>query len=210
MRQAWRSAWREPSFRAAMFAAAVAAVPIALGLPIFFDHIGAKPGAYPPDPLLAVVGPVDVTWLTFIVLYGGITIAVTRVLRQPLLIARGLHAYAILQLLRAVCMELWTLEPPKDIIPLIDPVTAAFYPGGIPFLKDLFFSGHTATLALTVCLARTRSERWMMITATITVGALVILQHVHWTVDVLAAPVFVWLAWRASAFSLKLFGVEGA
>ncbi len=210
MWSAWRSAWREPSFRWALLSAAVAAFPIALGLPVFFDHIGAKPGIHPPDPLLAAIGPLDVTWLTFTVLYGGIVLAVVLAARDPYLIVRGLHAYALLQLLRVFAMEFCTFEPPPDIIPLIDPITASFYPGGVPFLKDLFFSGHTATLALMVFISRGERLRVAMVVATIAVGALVLVQHVHWTVDVLAAPVFVWLAWRASALSLRLCGVATA
>ncbi len=210
MRTAWRSAWRERSFRVAIIAAGVAAVPIAIGLPLFFDHIGAKPGVFPPDPFIPASSPVDVTWITFTVLYGGIVFTLVRAARDPHLIVRGLHAYAILQGLRMLCMELYTLEAPLDIIPLVDPVTAVFYPGGVPFLKDLFFSGHTATLALMVCLSRGAAARWMMVAATFAVGALVIVQHVHWTVDVLAAPVFVWLAWRMSVLSLRLCGVATA
>ena len=206
MRQAWRSAWRERSFRTAMYAAAVAAVFLAIGIPVFFEHIGAKPGTMPFDPYMMFRRPVDVTWLTFTVLYGGVVLAVGMALRFPFVIARGLHAYAILQVLRMVSMELYTFEPPPDIIPLIDPVTAVFYPGGVPFLKDLFFSGHTATLAMMVCLARGALVRWILVAATITVGALVILQHVHWTIDVLAAPVFVWLSWKVSAVTLQACG----
>jgi hypothetical protein len=210
MRQAWQSAWRERSFRLALFAALVVAVPITIALPFFFDHIGAMPGWWPPDPLIARVPPVDLTWLTFTVLYGGVLFSVVRAAPDPHLLVRGMHAYAILQLLRMLAMQLVTLEPPVDIIPLVDPVTMVFYPGGIPFLKDLFFSGHTATLALMVCISRSDPARWLMVAATITVGALVVLQHVHWTVDVLAAPVFVWLAWRASVFSLRACGVAAA
>ena len=210
MRPAWRSAWREPSFRTAIFTALAVAMPIIIGLPLFFDHIGAKPGWVPPDPLVTRFGPVDVTWLTFLVLYGGILVSVVRALPAPYLIVRGMHAYVLLQFLRMLAMELVTLEPPADIIPLIDPVTVVFYPGGVPFLKDLFFSGHTATLALMVFISRGAIARWSMVVATLAVAVLVVLQHVHWTIDVLAAPLFTWLAWRMSALSLRLCGVTAA
>ena len=210
MREAWGSAWRTRSFRTAMFASLTLGVVIMLGVPFFFDHIGAKPGWWPPDPLIARFGPVDVTWLTFTVLYGGVVFSVVRAVPEPFLLVRGMHAYVLLQLVRMVTMELVTLEPPVDIIPLVDPVTAAFYPGGVPFLKDLFFSGHTATLALMVCISRGTGARWGMVVATVTVAALVVVQHVHWSIDVLAAPFFVWLAWRMSALSLRGFGVAAA
>ena len=112
--------------------------------------------------------------------------------------------------MRMVTMELVTLEPPVNIIPLVDPVTVSFYPGGVPFLKDLFFSGHTATLALMVFISRGSVARWGVAVATIAVAVLVLLQHVHWTIDVLAAPLFAWFAWRMSALSLRLCGVAAA
>lgn len=189
---------------------AIAAVPIALGLPRFFAYIDGIAGMRPPDPLITSVGPRDVTWLTFLVLYATLVITVARALPKPWLVLRGLHAYALLMLLRVCSMRAFVLEPPMDIIPLIDPVTQSFYPGATPFLKDLFFSGHTASLALMVCLARGKWARWLTVLATALVGTLVILQHVHWTVDVLAAPVFVWLAWKGAAFTLRVCGAEGA
>lgn len=210
MRQVWSVAWRERSFRLAFSAALVVAVPIVIALPRFFEHIDAKPGWWPPDPIIARVGPVDVTWITFTVLYGAILFTLWRAARDPWLIVRGMHAYVILQFLRMAAMELVTLESPVYIIPLVDPVTSVFYPGGVPFLKDLFFSGHTATLALMVCLSRGALARWAMVVATIAIAALVVLQHVHWTIDVIAAPAFVWSAWKASAFSLRGCGVRGA
>lgn len=210
MLSSWSAAWRERPFRIALIAAAVVAVPIAWGLPRFFTYIEGKPGIGLIDPILLVIGPVDVTWITFTVLYATIVLSVARALPQPWLIVRGLHAYALLQPMRMIAMATFTLEPPADIIPLIDPVTAVFYPRGVPFLKDLFFSGHTATLLLMVYLAQGRAARTLTVIATVAVGFLVILQHVHWTVDVLAAPFFVWLAWKGSAFTLRACGVRGA
>ncbi len=210
--QAWRTAWRERSFRTALLVAAIAAVPIAMGLPIFFHYIGMRPGHVLNDPVLNAIGPVDVTWLTFTVLYATLFISIVRASREPWTIVRGLHAYAILMMLRVMAMWCFTLEPPTDIIPLVDPITQSFYPGGVPFLKDLFFSGHTASIALMVCISHGRVARRMASLATAAVGVLVLVQHVHWTVDVLAAPVFVWLAWKASALTLNLCGArpEGA
>jgi len=203
---AWRAAWRERSFRIGLVIAVMALVAFTIGLPIFFQHIDAKQGRILNDPLLSAIGPFDVTWITFTVLYATMACSIARALRDPWLILRGLFAYALMMILRVIAMEIFTLEPPPDIIPLIDPMTSIFYPNGTPFLKDLFFSGHTATLALMVCISRGRIERVTAIIATIVVGALVIVQHVHWTVDVLAAPVFVWIAWKGSVLTLRACG----
>jgi PAP2 superfamily C-terminal len=204
VRSAWATAWREPSFRSGWLAVLLTTVPIVFFLPVFFAHIEAKPGLVPYDPVLALVGPWDVTWLTFTVLYGTVLVGVWRGFRDPWCILRGSQAYLLMLVLRGFAMEAFTLEAPADIIPLIDPVTALVYPGDRPFQKDLFFSGHTATLAIMFCIAIGRKARSISLLATVSIAVLVLVQHVHWTVDVLAAPVFVWLAWRGSALTLRL------
>lgn len=209
-RSAWSEAWKQKGFRVAMWAGLIAGVGTAIALPLFFGRLEQTPGARPFDPVIGQTQPVDVSWITFTILYGTLMLALSMVASQPWSIVRGLHAYVLIMLLRMVSMMVFTFEPPLDIIPLIDPVTAAFYPAETPFLKDLFFSGHTATLALMVCISIRSWVRWFCVVATAGVGALVIAQHVHWTIDVLAAPLFVWLAWKASAFTLRLCAAKGA
>lgn len=206
----WKAVYTDAAFRKALFLAIAAAVPLALLLPVFFQHIEDTPGLLLNDPILRSIGPVDVTWITFTVLYGSLFLGLARAVRGPWLLVRGMHAYVFIMVFRMCTMQLLTLEPPPLMIPLIDPITAVFYPGNEPFRKDLFFSGHTATLALLVPLAKPGAQRWFFVLATATIGALVLLQHVHWTVDVIAAPVFVTLAWWAGGLSLRACGYRGA
>jgi membrane-associated phospholipid phosphatase len=110
--------------------------------------------------------------------------------------------------LRMLTMYLFTFEPPMGIIPLEDPVTAVFYPGGEPFLKDLFFSGHTATLVLFAFAMGPGRQRTALLLAALVVGGLVLVQHVHYTVDVLAAPFFAGLAWWVAGIVLRAAGLK--
>jgi PAP2 superfamily C-terminal len=202
----WAEAWALLGFRWGISATLLLGFSIAAWMPVFFQHISDQHGWVPSDPVLEAIGPYDVTWLTFTVLYGAMVITIGRALTEPWLMLRGLQAYVWIMVLRVIAMECVTLEPPADIIPLVDPITASFYPGGQPFLKDLFFSGHTASLALMVCLSRPGRSRWFAVASTMAIALLVLMQHVHWTMDVLAAPVFAWLAWRGSAVTLRLCG----
>ncbi len=176
---------------------------VASTLPSFFRFIEARPGNVPPDPLIAHLAPMDLSAPIFVVLYGAILWAVLSIAGKPSVLLRALQAYLVLLLLRMISMFTFTLEPPADLIDLVDPVTQLFYPDDRPFRKDLFFSGHTATLALLAFAVpgpRIRAVLWI---ATFLVGAAVILQYVHWTVDVLAALVFAWLAWHWAGYTVR-------
>jgi len=85
------------------------------------------------------------------------------------------------------------LNPPAGLIPLIDPLSNPFYGKGF-VTKDLFFSGHTSTLfVMYLCFDQKIDKYFSLVTSTI-VGILVLVQHVHYTIDVLAAPIFAFFA----------------
>nr|WP_262898458.1 sphingomyelin synthase family protein [Hymenobacter negativus] len=64
-----------------------------------------------------------------------------------------------------------------------------------PIVRDLFFSGHTATMVLLLLVGRGKMWRWILGLMTVAVGVLVLVQRVHYSYDVLAAPLFAWLAY---------------
>lgn len=176
---------------------------IVLALPSFFRFIAHRPGYLPFDPVLNRFPPIDLSTATFLVLYGTLLVGLLYLVRRPALLLRGLQAYLFLLLLRMGSMALITLEPPVDLIPLIDPVTQVFYPATVPFAKDLFFSGHTATLFLLFLAIPDRRWKPVLLVATTFIGVAVTAQHVHWTIDVLAAPIGAWLAWTLSGTTIR-------
>jgi PAP2 superfamily C-terminal len=99
----------------------------------------------------------------------------------------AIEAYDVLLVARAACMFLTPLDPPLGIIPLRDPIVEDLG-AGIHLTRDLFFSGHTATLALLAWIVPGRRMRVLLTAATVVVACLLLLQHVHYTVDVLVAP----------------------
>ncbi|MGH8564986.1 MAG: phosphatase PAP2-related protein [Gammaproteobacteria bacterium] len=203
LRAAWTAAFRDAGLRRAVCAAGGALIPTLFGLSAFFAWLESRPGYVLPDPLLDSLGPADVSVPLFTILYTTILVTVVRSLCEPVRVVRGLHAYVILLLLRMAAMALVPLDPPPGFVPLADAFTQRFYPGTEPFEKDLFFSGHTATLWLMALIATTRAGRLWSGFATLAVGVLVIVQHAHYTLDVIAAPLFAWLAWRLSIITMR-------
>lgn len=203
----WRKALATPAFFRVLVFGVLAGIGVAIALPHFFAWVQGRQGTEMHDPLLAMWKARDVSNLTFTVLYGALAIIIVSVARSPLRILHGLWAYVFMMLFRMVAMAIFTLEPPPGIIPLIDPLTQNFYPGATPFLKDLFFSGHTATLTLMVFLARKGPLRWFAALCTAAIALFVLVQHVHWTVDVLAALPAAWLAWLLAGALLRKAGL---
>jgi len=87
-----------------------------------------------------------------------------------------------------VTMYVVTLEVPEGIIPLHDPLVDVIAYGGNVFNKDLFFSGHVATLTLFVLVEERPIHKRILIVNSFLVAGLILLQRVHYTVDVIAAP----------------------
>jgi hypothetical protein len=163
----------------------------------FFTYIQQRPGQLLPDPLLALVPRHDVAVPVFVAMYGACVVALGWLGRHPVLLLRGLWAYLLLTGLRMATIWLLPLVPPLDILPLPDPFTTLLFhvPTTAAITKDLFFSGHTSTVALLALAVRGRWWRMGLALAALLVGLLVLMQRVHYSYDVLAAPLFAWLAY---------------
>ncbi|MBK9255644.1 MAG: hypothetical protein IPM42_09175 [Saprospiraceae bacterium] len=119
-------------------------------------------------------------------------------MRKPQGMVYVFTAAIIICLLRIVTIFTVPLDPPTDIIPLRDVFIETFFYQGHVILKDLFFSGHTANLLLVAMLADILWLKRILVISAICVGTLVLLQHVHYTIDVFAAPFFAIMSYKAA------------
>ena len=165
-------------------------------VPHFYHFIQARPGRLLPDPLLTLLPIHDVSAPTFTLIYGCVAATLVYLLPRPLLLLRALWAYYFLQLLRMLTLWLLPLEPPLTLLLLHDPVMDRIFEVTTqPIIRDLFFSGHTATMALLTLVGPGRRWRATLALMTVAVGLLVLVQRVHYSYDVLAAPFFAVLAY---------------
>jgi hypothetical protein len=202
-RAAWAAAFRDRRFRIRL----LLTVP-ALGLSLallarFLDTVERRPGVVLEDPVLLLLAPRDVTWLVFTLIYLGILFGVARLLAEPRRLAVALQAYVVLVLFRIAAMWVTPLEAPPGMIPLDDPLVRLFGPAKL-LTKDLFFSGHTSTLFLLFLAVPGRRSKVLFLACTAAVGACVLWQHVHYAIDVLAAPLFAYASFRLAARSASL------
>ncbi|MCA8833208.1 sphingomyelin synthase family protein [Hymenobacter pini] len=192
----WPAAWQQPGFRGRLGAVLALLLLLASQLPRYFAWVQARPARQLRDPLLAALPAHDVSGAAFAVIYLGIGLGVVTLLTRPYRLLRALWAYLLLHLLRCATLWLLPLEPPAGLVLLRDPLVDQFiYATPAPITKDLFFSGHTATLFLLALAVPAGWRRWGLLAGTFLIGLLVLVQHAHYTYDVLAAPLFTWLAW---------------
>ncbi|GAA4500687.1 hypothetical protein GCM10023172_21360 [Hymenobacter ginsengisoli] len=195
---AWATGLARPAFRLSWALLVVllfgGMVPL---VPGFFLWVQSREGAVLADPLLRLLPRHDVATSVFVLMYGAVLVAVGWLTRHPQLFLRGLWAYFILLVLRIGTIWLWALNPPLDLIPMPDPFTAFFFhtAASQAITKDLFFSGHTATVAILALAVRGRVLRPALMVVAVLIGVLVLVQRVHYSYDVLAAPLFAWFAY---------------
>jgi membrane-associated phospholipid phosphatase len=197
IKQNWREKLSDKKFRWSFL---LSLIFLAIGLYVIANiliHIEQRPGVSFKDPLLITFEAVDLTWITFILIYGALIAALISMTKHPLNMLWAVQSYSILISMRVITIYFLPLEAPQGIIPMEDPFVA-FFGGGQTYLKDLFFSGHTSTMFLLFLVNPHKKFRYIFLIATILVGASVLVQHVHYTIDVIAAPFFAYTAYRVS------------
>jgi hypothetical protein len=161
----------------------------------FLEFIEGREGVSLPDPILSFFDPVDLTWLTFGLIYASLIIAIMNFVKEPDKLLLAIQSYSLMVIFRLIVMYLTPFDAPTKLLSLDDPFVQ-FFGSGQVLTKDLFFSGHTATLFLLFLIADNKFLRIFFLCSTLIVAAAVILQHVHYTVDVFTAPFFAYTSYR--------------
>jgi hypothetical protein len=192
--KAWKTALEVKSFRLKSIISATLLILCALSAPYFFQLIQERDGYILHDYLLAVLPSIDLSYWIFILLYIFILYGVTSLLYTPNQFLIAVQAYILLTIFRFITIFLVPLDPPAGIIELNDPFVQYFlYQQSIT--KDLFFSGHTSLLLLLAFSMPSARARYILFAGSILVATMLLIQHAHYTIDILAAPVFTWLVW---------------
>lgn len=133
----------------------------------------------------------------------GLTLAifVYPFLFKPELVPFTIKCYAILLYIRSFCILLTNVGPPHGFYfdsykmgqNILDDMI---------FRNDLFFSGHTAFPFLAFLVFRESKMRWFFLAGSIIEGITVLLMHVHYSIDVVAA---FFIAYGSYSICRKIF-----
>ncbi len=193
---AWRLAWSQAVFRKKIAIAFALNIPVLILFPVFFQHIEQRNGIQLHDVLVDNISAVNVSVFIFIIIWSMALLTLIRAVQQPEIFITFLFSFFILSISRIFAIWLMPLNPPQGLIPLIDPLSNTFY-GGSFVTKDLFYSGHAATQFLMFLCLKKRMDKFLTAISTISVIILVLVQHVHYTIDVITAPLFAYICFIA-------------
>ncbi|MGP8216658.1 MAG: phosphatase PAP2-related protein [Bacteroidia bacterium] len=194
----WQNALKNKVFRKNLITGLIL-FPVSLVITyLFFNHVeDSKGGIILNDWTLTVIPPEDVSFPIGFFLTSVTLLFFLRALIDPNMLLTFLFAYILLLYSRIITIEITGLLPPPGLIALKDPVSDVVY-GSRFITKDLFYSGHTAYLFLLYLISYKKRDKYYMIFAVISVGILLLVQHVHYTIDIAFAPFFAfgcyWLA----------------
>lgn len=187
----WRSIWNSSAARFQMIGGSLLLGVLLSILPAFFNSIEQRKGVVLNDFVLNSIPPQNVSIYIFAIIWGMAALAFYRAISKPSMYVTYVWAYSFIVLIRFITITLFKLDPPAGLIQLTDPLTGIFY-GHANITKDLFFSGHTATLCLIYLTLEKKIDKIIGFLAVIAVMVLLLVQHVHYTLDVLAAPLAVY------------------
>ena len=193
----WPLAWADKTFKSRVLISLLLLILIAFLSPLFFNYIEARNGNQLNDILLKSLPAHDFSIPVFIFIWLMFLLIIIRSIQSPKIFLVFIIGYALLNASRFITIFLVPLNPPAGIIELADPLTNVLY-GNHFISKDLFYSGHTATLLLmSFCFTKKR-DKVFGFAASIIAGVLLLMQHVHYSIDIIAAPFFAtiiyWLA----------------
>lgn len=189
----WLFAIRDGSFKRKLTIGFVFLVIVVAFLPFFFQFIEERPGYFLNDAIVNGLPATNVSVPVFVIIWSLVALFFIRSWKNPQLLLHYLYAFLFLTLFRIITISLVPLNAPPGLVTLEDPLSNYFYGTRDFITKDLFFSGHTATLCLFAFCFNRKWDKLIAATGATVVGVLVLVQHVHYTIDVLAAPFFSFL-----------------
>jgi len=155
------------------------------------------------DPAYRLLKPSDLSVLIFSITYGAILLYTALNYKTHGFAIRAFVCYAFLLLLRIPSLSLVPLQVHPELIYLKDPfLNELVYPSRIT--NDLFFSGHVGLMCIFFLIS---GKRVVFLILGTVVGVSLVIQRVHYSIDVLAAIPFGWLAVKLADLTIQRLGM---
>jgi hypothetical protein len=197
----WAVTWQDTRFRWQLVLAVVVFAIFPWKADDYFQWIQQRDGAVMQDLILENIPSINVSIPIFGIIYVSVIYLLIRIIRLPKHFLWFAWAFNLETLLRFLCIYAIPLNPPDGLVELHDPLAELFiYGENIAITKDLFFSGHTATMVFVCFFLPDIRERKIAIGLTIVLIIFLLIQHVHYSLDILAAPLATWMSIRLAKY----------
>jgi hypothetical protein len=134
------------------------------------------------DGVMNMFPRADVSVFIFSITYGALALYLVLFARKIEYFSALAFTFGTVQVTRILTMTLLPLDVPPNIVFLEDPfLNELIYPGNVD--ADLFYSGHTAFVFGMFFL----SKKYIFLALGIVLGCLLMVQRVHYSIDILAA-----------------------
>jgi hypothetical protein len=199
LKESWKETFSSQVKRSALIGGFILIIAIIYILPIFFARIEKRNGVVLHDLVLAAIPAHNVSVLIFSIIWGMALLTIYRGIYSPTMCLTYVWTLIFICIARIISISFVPLNPPVGLISLTDPLTGFFY-GRANITKDLFFSGHVSMLTLIFLCLEKRSDKIIAFFATIVLAILLLVQHIHYTIDILAAPFIVYSLFRLTQY----------
>ncbi len=190
----WRDNWASSEYRRKLISGLIIISLILISLPFFYQAIEQRNGIKFNDYLLQWLPAYDLSLFIFVTIWSMALLTFHRFRQDPQIFLTFLWGFILINLSRFVSIGLVPLNAPDNLVAIHDPISNFFY--GPKFItKDLFFSGHTSAMFLMFLCLRKNTDKILALIATVLIGIAVLIQHVHYTMDVLMAPLITYFLW---------------
>jgi PAP2 superfamily C-terminal len=188
---AWRDYFKEQGNKSYFAFSFAANAVLLIGSAKLLAYNATRPGGFiPPDPLMEWLVPRDFSAHIFVLEYMSVIMLIFYMTDKPYLFVKALWSVSILMWIRTFTVIFMPLSPSPDMIFLKDPFAQYFFGDGVQVTNDLFFSGHVGLLAFFFFIVENKYLRLFLLVTTLLVGLMLVWQQVHYTTDVVFAPLF--------------------
>ena len=155
------------------------------------NYVEMRKGIRLTDKLLDFFPSQDFSVYIFMLLYASLFTVLVTHLNRPKVVLRVLEMHLFVAIVRQICILLLALEPPVGMIVLRDIfLENTVYPKHSPMTKDLFFSGHAASIWIYFLCAEKKYLKPLFLLATILMGFMLLSMRIHYSYDVFGAIFF--------------------
>jgi hypothetical protein len=191
VKQIWKKkALYNEAFRINLILGLILLVALFIFTSFYFSYIECLPrGTVLDDWVLRRLPARDVSTLIVLFEASVFILLLARVSTNPVMFITFLFSSVLIYATRDLTIGITQLRAPVGLIELKDPIAGMVYRYGF-VTRDLFYSGHIAFVFLIFLCDNNKIDRYYTLLACILIGFLLLVQHVHYMIDILAAPFF--------------------